>query len=154
MIPLSLLLMLLLPLNARLSLARGGMSGMRGGGIHHVGTSLNRPANPEPQEPLIVDRCRAQELSPGGALAIPVVLATGSAVHMPGSLTIPRRSRLYRLVPELGLADTFQHRLSRDAWRLRSPKNPPPLGHGRPYASPFQTRQQFLVAEARTGLNT
>ena len=113
--------MLLLPLSARLSLARGGMSGMRGGGLGGMrmrGGSrmkdfdpppryLTRPANPEPQEPLIIDRCRAQELSPGGALAILVVLATGSAVHMPGSLTIPRRSRLYRLVPELGLADTF-----------------------------------------------
>src|SRR6266536_3626085 len=49
----------------------------------------------EDAEAPIITRCRAQELSPGAALAVMVVLATGCAIHMPGSLLISRRGGLY-----------------------------------------------------------
>lgn len=55
----------------------------------------------------IVNRCRAQELSPGGALGIMVVLATGSAIHMRGSIIFPRRGGFYRFAPELGIFEAM-----------------------------------------------
>jgi len=67
---------------------------------------VRRAASDVPEEPpIIIHRCRAEELSPGSALAILIVLATASATHMPGSLIVPWRLRLYRLSPEIGLTD-------------------------------------------------
>src|SRR4051794_4465194 len=71
----------------------------------NVQTGLEIPAHgrlelekkEESREVMIIDRCRAQELSPGAALGIMVVLATACAVHMPGSMVIPKRGGLYRL---------------------------------------------------------
>jgi hypothetical protein len=56
------------------------------------------------EDETIVRRCRAQELSPGAALGIMVVLATGSVVHMPGCF-LASPSNLYRLAPELALLE-------------------------------------------------
>jgi hypothetical protein len=61
----------------------------------------------EGDEVTVVDRCRAQQLSPGVARGIMVVLATGCAAHMPGSIVIPKRGGWYRLAPELGIFETM-----------------------------------------------
>jgi hypothetical protein len=68
---------------------------------------MNLRKREEDEEVTVVNRCRAQELSPGAALGIMVVLATGSAVHMPGSVVIPKRGCLYRLAPELGILEAM-----------------------------------------------
>jgi hypothetical protein len=44
----------------------------------------------EDEDVTVVNRCPAEELSPGAALEIMVALATGCAVHMPGSIVIPK----------------------------------------------------------------
>lgn len=64
------------------------------------------PAN-QTEEPLVVHRCRAEEYTPGTALNVIVLLAMACAVHMPGSLTAPRKAGLYRLAPELGIWDAM-----------------------------------------------
>jgi len=59
------------------------------------------------EDVVVVHRCRAEELSPGAALGIVIVLATGSVLHMPGSL-LNGKSSLYRLAPELGIFELIQ----------------------------------------------
>ncbi|KAM5349508.1 hypothetical protein ACJ41O_006013 [Fusarium nematophilum] len=58
------------------------------------------PVNPE-----VIERCFAEELSPARATRLLIVLALVSALHMPGSLLFKKRSRFYRLAPEVGLID-------------------------------------------------
>jgi hypothetical protein len=59
------------------------------------------------EEVKVINRCRAQELSPGGALGIMIVLATGSAIHMPGSFILPKRRGFYRFAPELRIFESL-----------------------------------------------
>ncbi|OCL04083.1 hypothetical protein AOQ84DRAFT_367808 [Glonium stellatum] len=54
---------------------------------------------------IAITRCRAQELSQGGALGIILVLAIGCVIHMPGSVTLLAHKGLYRLAPELGIVE-------------------------------------------------
>jgi hypothetical protein len=59
------------------------------------------------KEVKIIKRCRAQELSPGSALGIMIVLATGSAIHMRGSAIFKRAGGLYRIAPEFGILEAM-----------------------------------------------
>jgi hypothetical protein len=59
---------------------------------------------PKKNDPVTIHRCRAQEFSSGAALAVIIVLATGSVLQMPGSL-LSQKSSLYRLAPELSMLE-------------------------------------------------
>src|ERR1700733_10919541 len=64
----------------------------------------NQLSDTERNDTIIIHRCQAQEFSPGAALGVMIVLATGSVLQMPGSL-LSRKSSLYRLAPELGILE-------------------------------------------------
>ena len=68
---------------------------------------LARRTETKNKQPTVVQRCLAQELSPGTALAWIIVLATGCVVHMPGAFLISKRGGLYRLAPELGIFEAL-----------------------------------------------
>lgn len=61
-------------------------------------------ATPTPT-PEVAERCRDQRVSSIRAVRMILIIAVVSALHMPGSLVCQKRSRFYRLAPEIGLLD-------------------------------------------------
>lgn len=62
----------------------------------------------EARETVEVDDCGPLSVNtPGYALWLALVPAVACVVHLPGSVLLPGRSSLYRLSPELGLADAL-----------------------------------------------
>lgn len=75
-----------------------------GAPLESTSTSEASNATPAPT-PGIIERCHEQDVSSIQAIRMILILAVISALHMPGSLVYQKRSRFYRLAPEVGLLD-------------------------------------------------
>ena len=82
----------------------------------------NQLSDTERNNTTIIHRRQAQEFSPGAALGVMIVLATGSILQMPDPL-LSRKSSLYRLAPDLGILELIPLLLLvGDAYFLRGTK--------------------------------